>query len=991
MKKLNLVLLVNILYLSILAQNTRFNFGHINYTHGLSQNHIQCFAKDDNGFLWIGTASGLNRYDGYEIKTFRHKEMDSTTIPNNTVLSLVKDQLGRLWIGLPNEFCLFNPNKENFFSNFNLICDGRNFDLFSINFVLPVGDSTLLFRIPGIGLINHNIFTNQNRLIRPNPSDETSIYSTNITYLTVIDKNVYLVYNDGTIDIYNIKKQSVSSRSSLAKEFFNSIHNYVIFVDNKKSIWIYSPDEGLGIFIIDNNNKTRILSTETTPALNSNLITNMIQDTENNYWIGTDHGGLNIIKSNLRNIKYVVHEPNNEKSISQNVITNIFKSDDGIIWIGTFKQGVNFYHKNFFSFYHYANHPNDPNSLTYNDVNCFVEDKTGNIWIGTNGKGLIYFNRKSNTFTNYLSNPDDPKSFKSDVIVSLFIDRRNILWIGTYHGGISLFDGKNFTSYLHNPNDFNSVSDNKIWDIYEDSHGNLWVGMLGGGLDLFNREKKIFHHYQGNGINNINTGFVMDIKEDKYGNIWFATDFGIYVLDWKTLRFTHYEQNTTIQGTISSNFVYNVFKDSRGNMWAGTRDGLNLYSEKNNSFISFNTNNGLADNSIMSILESNSGDIWLATLNGLTKLVLTYNNSGQYVSHYTVNFNESDGLQGREFNEGSALKTSNGELIFGGYNGFNLFNPDLENETEEKYTTHIIGLEIFGKEVDLHQIQNERKIIHSAILEGKTINLKFKENIFALKFATINFLRAKKLNYRYKLEGLNDQWIYTNWNERKATFTNLNPGKYVFKVQTSDYNTDWKESECSLKIVIMPPWYRSYLAYIIYIILAFILFIIFRRNLIQKERNKFLKEQAIKESERQHDLNILKTRFFTNVSHEFRTPLTLIITPLERLIKVNKDSDTKRHLELMLQNAKLLLRLVNQLLDFRKAEENKLTINYIYGNIIGFIGQTIESFSDFTESKDIDLEFLPDEKELFMQFDRDKIEKVILNLLSNAFNLKRVL
>jgi len=477
----------------------------------------------------------------------------------------------------------------------------------------------------------------------------------------------------------------------------------------------------------------------------------------------------------------------------------------------------------------------------------------------------------------------------------------------------------------------------------------------------------------------------MDITEDPEGNLWFGTDNGVFVFDYASSRFNHLTNESGNDNSLSNNFVYSVFRDSRGNMWAGTRDGLNLLDRKNGFFTRFSVENGLPDISIMSILESDLHDLWLATSNGLCKLTANFDGTGNYISHQIVNFTESDGLQDREFNEGSAFKTSKGELIFGGSNGFNLFLPESESTIHTQLKTHIVEFDVFGEEIRIRSAEASRKVRKTAIYNGSTINLSYQENIFSLKFASINYLGPQKINYRYKLEGFNDKWIYTGWEDRKATYTNLKPGRYDFKVQSSDSGTDWESSEGALNIVIKPPWYLTWLAYLLYAIILTGVVLTSRRQLISAARNRLIKEQAIKESERQHELNILKTRFFTNVSHEFRTPLTLILTPLERLMKNNLDKETRKHLDLIHQNARRLLNLVNQLLDFRQAEANKLKLNLIYGNIVGFIEQTLNSFSDLRESKNIELEFLPDEKELFMRFDRDKIEKILMNLLSNAF------
>ncbi len=964
------------------ANNTSYNFGHIDYTHGLSNNQILCFAEDNNGFLWIGTRSGLNRYDGYDIKSFIYNDSDSSGIPENIVSNIVRDQLGRFWLFQQEGYTLFNPNKELFSSEYEITCKGQPYFLHNIADVLPYGDSTIFFRIYGKGILKHNLYTNKNELLEINNTDSTALSNKEFTHMKAFGNKLYTIYQDGLIEEINIKTFKVTGRNTWISENFKiDPQNYEINITSDSALWVYSRDLQLGIIRIFPDGRTQTLNTTSSPALNSNIISGIIEDSDHNVWIGTDHGGLNIVDLKANTIRYILNEPLNENSLNQNVVTTLFISSDSTIWVGSFKRGVNYYNKNLYRFKHYINHPIDKNTLPYNDVNCFVEDKKGNIWIGTNGQGLIYYDRINESFKKI----DTKNKLKSNVIVSLFIDRKEELWIGTYHGGLSRYNGENFTTYIQDPKIHTSINADKVWDIFEDSHGNLWIGLLSGGLDMFDREKNIFRHYSGKGLNMVDAEFIMDITEDKNGNIWFGTDNGVFYYDYLSSRFIHLAYDEDNPNGISSQLVFKIFCDSKNNIWAGTTKGLNLYEPKTNSFIHFNTGNGLSDNSIMSILESDHGNLWLGTTNGITKLVVEYNNDGSYKSHYTVNYNESDGLQGREFNEGSALKTSKGELIFGGANGFNLILPENTEKENKPIRAHIVGFDVFGKTIKINSKEDDAPNIKSAILDDETIKLPFSSRMFSFNFLAIDFISGKKINYRYKLEGFDDQWIYTDWKDRKATFTNLSPGKYRFVVQSSDFISDWDESECNVSLIISPPWYRTILAYIAYFILIGFIVFLLRSYFLSRAKSRFQREEALKESERQHELNLLKTRFFTNVSHEFRTPLTLIITPLERILKNSIDEKARKHLELVYLNANRLLQLVNQLLDFRKAEENKLKLNPIYGNIINLIDQTLDSFQDLKDSKNIELKHLPYNSQLYMQFDKDKIEKILLNLLSNAF------
>lgn len=965
---------------------TPYNFGHIDYRNDLSHNHVQCFAEDNNGFLWIGTRSGLNRYDGYNFKIFKHNPDDSTSIPSNVVQSIVKDQLGRFWIQAPSYLYIFNPNNEECINNFSIFANKRAIQNFSMDMVVPFGDSLVFIRVPGEGIIRHNIFSNSNQMLTNQNGDVELLPGLNISHITVNQKYLYVTYENGTIDLIDARTLKLEKRITRISDHLKiSGKLFESFIDINQNIWVYCNDEAYGVFLIEKSGRFELYNTGSTPAMNSNIVSCIVQSPDSTLWIGTDHGGINILSADKKTIHYVTHNPFNENGLRQNVITEMYVGHDNIIWIGTFKQGVNYYHENIYRFWHYVNFPNNNNSLPYNDVNCFAEDRDGNIWIGTNGSGLIFFDRGNNSFTTFKARPGQPNSLQSDVIVSLLVDKDNRLWIGTYHGALSMYDGYKFTNYLNDPSNIQTISGNKIWDIFEDSQGRLWIGMLGGGLDQFDKVNNVFHHYSNGGIDALPASFVMDIMEDNEGNIWLGTDQGVFVLDNQSSRFIQYQSAASNKKGLSDNFVYNVFKDSKGRLWAGTRYGLNLFNKGENTFIPLRTETRMGDNSIMSILESDDGNLWLGTSQGLVKMVVKFDENGNYKDHYTVFFNESDGLQGMEFNEGSALKTSRGELIFGGPNGFNLFIPEKNSNYNLNSSPRITGLEIFGNVVPVDKKMNNRIIARSSNLNGGSIELNYRENMFSLNFGLIDFLTAKKIHYRYKLEGFNNQWIYTTWQDRKATFTNLNPGKYRFVVQSSDFISDWENSEAWVTIEILSPWYRSWYAYLFYIFIIMAILYVMRSYIAMKIHNRYLNQQAEEESLRQHELNRLKTRFFTNVSHEFRTPLTLILTPLDSLLKKELDPNTRKHLQLIRQNAGRLLYLVNQLLDFRKAGENKLTLDLTYGNIINHLRKTVEAFYELAEPKKIDLKFVSYEPELFMQFDKDKIEKIINNLLSNAF------
>jgi signal transduction histidine kinase/DNA-binding response OmpR family regulator len=623
-------------------------------------------------------------------------------------------------------------------------------------------------------------------------------------------------------------------------------------------------------------------------------------------------------------------------------------------------------------------------------VNCFAEDKKGNLWIGTNGGGLIYFDRAGNTFRTYLHNPSDPASLSSNIIVCLWIDRQQKLWIGTYFGGLNSFDGSRFVRYQHVQADRKSIADDRIWAILEDSQDNLWIGTLGGGLELYDREKKEFYHYRTGMTNSVRSDFISSLTEDREGNIWVGTANGVDVLKKQTRQFTHYGHDARDPKSLSHDNVYSIYEDSRDNIWVGTRIGLNLLNKKTGKFRIIRTENGLPDNTVFTVLEDSRRNMWVSTANGLSNIEirdtarLAENLQDKYVLTFK-NYNESDGLQGREFNDKAGFKTREGEIIFGGADGFNIIVPEQINLNAQIPNIVFTDFQIFNQSVLISKDYRGRSILTKALNETKHITLKYSENVFSIEFAALSYFHPEKNQYRYILHGFNKEWLSTGSELRKATFTNLNPGDYRFQVIASNNDGYWNETGISVDITVLPPWWRSQLAFAVYFLLVAGIILLSRKMLLDRARIRFKLEQEHLEAQRIRELDLLKTKFFTNVSHEFRTPLALITAPLEKISKTLHDPEQKKQVSMIQINAKRLLNLVNQLLDFRRLEVQEFKYNPSYGDIVGFIKEISYSFSDIAEKKHIRFSVNCELTRLDTSFDEDKLEKILFNLLSNAF------
>lgn len=968
-----------------------YKFIRLDIDNGLSDNQVNAFLKDKNGFMWIGTNGGLNRFDGQTFKSFKYDPSNLNSIQNNFINKLFEDHNNNIWIGSRGVFQVFNPKTETFSSDN---------ELFHKNIPIPATTIADIFRDRAgniwfinlqSGLYQYNLKTDSVILVRHISDQPNTISSNQLSSMGEDSKgNFWVLSTDGILEKLDPKTFRVTEKFNI-KANAEGANSFRLFIDADDDIWIYNQSNPNGLsYLKQSDKKIEVFSTQSNKyKLSNDLISEVIQDANGIIWVATDHGGINLINKKTFRIEYLQNNPDDEHSLSQNSVIGLYRDNSGIIWAGTFKRGINYYHEDLLIFKHVKHQPSNPgNSLPFNDVNCFTEDSAGNLWIGTNGGGLIYYDRVNERFISYRHQPGNPASLSNDIIIGLTFDHLGDLWIGTYFGGLNRFDGKKFQTFKNNPNDQTSLSDDRVWEILEDSRHNLWVGTLGGGLNLFDREKNVFYHYRAGDANSVLSDFILNIMEDSDKNLWFGTAEGLNKLDNTTGRFESFTANNTTGG-LSSNNIITIVEDSRGFLWIGTKYGLDLYDKKTKTFRVFRENDGLPVSHIQTILEDKSGNLWISTTNGLSKLVITKGNSANDYIFRFKNYAVSDGLQGKEFNENAAFKTHSGELIFGGANGFNIFIPEKIKENKNLPDIVLTGLRVFDQEVRIGEQFNKRVILNESLNQQHEIKLRYNENVFTVGFSALSFFHPENNQYEYNLEGFSDQWLKVDSKYRTATFTNLDPGKYLLRVRASNNDGYWTEMKAPLKITILPPFWKTKIAFAIYIMLIAIILLGLRQSILERERLKFKAEQEHKEAERIQHLDAIKTRFFTNISHEFRTPLSLILTPLEKLIKNSSDGKEKNQLIFIHRNARRLLGMVNQLLDFRKTEVQPISLSPSWGNLVDFVNELSSSFYDLAENKNLDFQFNSNREAFFSFFDHDKIERVVSNLLSNAFKFTR--
>ncbi|WP_295668166.1 hybrid sensor histidine kinase/response regulator transcription factor [uncultured Mucilaginibacter sp.] len=984
------LMLLQVTFLS--AQNNQFQFSHLDINNGLSHNDVTCIFKDNRGFMWFGTISGLNRYDGYKFKIFKHSVNDTTSLDGDYIVSISEGPGNKLWIETRNGFNIYDPATEKFDHNITGYLRTIGIPDRYMTTIKKDRAGNFWFLHVNQGIFKFDPVRHKTIHLMHAAADKKTIGSNTVSDLGQDSQgNLWLTYRNGQLESMDPQSLQITYRSQV----FNKLSaeqnaSYKIFIDKENCIWAYVPTYSEGVYFVDVKNGIfkHIDKGPDNAHLNTNVVSSVIQDDKDRIWIATDHGGVNLLNKQDFKIQYLLNREDDDKTIGQNSITLLYHDYTGIIWVGSYKRGVGYYHESIIKFplytHHLADPLSDPHSLSFSDINSFAEDKTGNLWIGTNGGGLIYFDRKNGTFKTYLHNAADNNSLGNNVVVYLYISHDQKLWIGTYFGGLDCFDGRNFTHFKHDDKIPGSISDDRVCSIAEDDEHHLLVGTLSAGLNVFDNITQTFSHYVYKSEENaIHSNYISKILLDRHKNLWVITSYGVDVLLKRTHKFIHYIHDDKNPNSLINNSTNNVMEDSYGLIWISTREGLSVFDYKTGRFTNITRQDGLPDNTVIDLQEYDRNNVWVSTLNGISDI--NVDRSGAALKFHFTNYDETEGLQGREFTENSSFKTREGELLFGGGNGFNIFKPSNLHINQNVPKLVFTDFQVFNESVNVGEKVNGKVILPSSITGLKSLNLKYNDNVFSIEFAALNYFNPGKVKYQYMMEGFDKGWINADNRIRKATYTNLDATDYVFKVRaTSDDN--WNNSSVqSVNISILPPFWKTTWAYILYAMAIIGALLYFRQRAIQKLRAQFSIEKEREEAHRMHELDLMKIKFFTNVSHEFRTPLSLIMAPVDKILKQISEPDIQRQLMLVNRNAKRLLNLVNQLLDFRKMEYQELKLHEKNGDIVKFIKELSYAFTDIADQKNIKFIFDTETASFYTSFDYDKIERIIFNLLSNAY------
>jgi signal transduction histidine kinase/ligand-binding sensor domain-containing protein/DNA-binding response OmpR family regulator len=942
---------------------------------GLSSNSQRCITQDKEGFIWIGTGDGLNRFDGYNFKVYRNDPNDPTSLKSNIIDCLFVDRKGNLWVGTyGGGLNRYNKDKDNFVSYKSDIYNPSAPSNEGIKTIaedkydrLWIGTSNGLFMLD-----SQNKFVCFRLPDGKQPDSKTIAYN-EINKIVFDNDILWIAYSHGILSALNTSDMTFKHYklfdiySQHTADF--SINSLIL---DKNNIWFSSWSKGIWIFD-KTTGKCRPYEKEKSQYINF-----LYKDDKNRLWYSPESKGLVLVDGDKK-FNYQVDDYDSN-TLSSNLLSNIIQDRQGNLWV-TSKQGDLNYIILDNPFYKWYRNPSLVNGLTYNLVTSVIEDSKRRIWVGYD-EGSIDILDSQNIRPKIHIKGDNSTGLGPGPVMFIYESNDGSIWIGKYLDGLKKYNEKTkvFSSFQHVENNEESIAGNDIRHIDEDSKGNFWITIHGAGIDKFNpKTGKFIHHRKdwANPAKTIYSDWTFTSLCDKNDNIWICTIDGVTVLSAKDEILKHYTTEEKDGFNLSSSMALIVFIDSRNYVWIGTADGLNKIDRKNNSIKKYFSKDGLPSNLIIDIMEDDHYNLWISTDKGLSKF------SPEKDSF--INYSVKDGLATDEFNKFASFKNREGEMYFGGRGGLSRFYPDNIRINNYIPPVYITDFKLFNQSVKIKKDDTAIGFsIPKQIIYTKEISLEHDQNVITLEYAALNYLNLENNQYKYMLVGFDNKWISAG-HKRDVTYLNLDPGEYVFRVIASNNDDIWNNEGASLRIIIKPPFWKTRWAYAFYSLFVIFLLYLFRKWILYQAEIKRKLEYEELEIQKLHELDVFKMQFFSNISHEFRTPLTLIVGPIGKLINDAKDEIQKNQLKLVQRNANRLLRLINQMMDYRKIEVAKLELNITKNNIVHFVKEIIELFNQDAKQRNIYFTFDCSYESFEVLFDTDKLEKVVYNLLSNAF------
>ena len=964
-----------------MAQGNR-NFTSITIKDGLPSNTVFAITKDRYGLMWFGTSNGLTRFDGTNFKIYRHETGKVNTLPGNEVLSIYEDRSGQLWIGTGAGGLSFYDRLKDRIVPYNGDGSWAGLNKISPRVILQDNQGKLWVGTYGdLRFIDLN--TGHSTSIPIQAAAQNNNSSFVMLSLFQDSKNQMWIGTNKGLFLYNSQNHSVKKFNNNVPDPTGLSNDVIksIAEDNKGNLWI-ATYSGLSELLTDGKIKQYKPSNVSGHSLSSEAVITAKLDNDGKVWIGTEDG-LNILDPSTGAFETLQPDARNPFSLKSKSIRSVYIDNGGIYWIGTYGGGLAKYDKNLPLFNLKQSDIFDPWGLKSPIITSFAEYKDGLIFVGTDGAGIELFDRKSGLFKPLIIKSKLDKTVSEITILSLYIDHYGALWAGTYHQGLFRIDPSNGSYQQFTATDgAKGLTNNNITSLAEDGQGNLWVGTLGGGISIYNFKTQSFHPFNDKSIRRILplNDFITSVIKSPSGELWIASaGTGIASFNPETGKIVHY---TKEKGGLPIDVVGALFFDRDGLLWLSTEAGVCALNVKNSKIKTYTERDGLSSGLAQGIVQDNSGVIWISNDRGISSFDKT---TGTF-----RNFNAGNGVQQGSFSPCAAIRARNGDIYFGGRDGFNFFNPSALPQNLNPGQVVLTDLKVSNESV----LPGENAPIKEQIGMAKEINIQYGLN-FSIAYVAVNYTAPKQNQFAYRLVGFEKEWNYVR-KGRIANYTNLDPGNYVFQVKASSDNIHWTVPPTEVKITVFPPFWRTGYAYFSYVILALVLLLLVRRRGIKKIRREFelqqeklvvaqSMDQERREADQLHKLDLLKIKFLTDISHEFRTPISLILAPVEKLLERKLIPEIEGDISMINRNVRRLLNMVNQLLDFRKMEEEELNLHLQADDIIHFIKETSDSFKDLATRKGIEFLIESSCNSWRTSFDHNKLERIIFNLLSNAF------
>lgn len=953
------------------AQKFFEDYKFIGIKEGISKRAVTCIAQDKYGYIWIGTyGAGLYKYDGINYTDFQYDRLKNNSINSNLIYAICVDTSNTLWIGTDQGISFYN-RALNKFETIQL--RGSN-DAVGVKSIIQDNFGNLILGTFGNGAFKLNLKTLKATTLR---SDIATSYNYYINNITKDSKGViYMATSFGLKALQpngnSIKNVLDTQNKPLCSEAIESI-----VIDKNKDIWLGTFKSGLKKVSKKGANYT----IQSFPITKRRVLSLLNVD-QNEILCATENDGLFLLDQKGRVLKNYTSNKADYYSLKSNSIWCLFSDKEKRIWLGYYNKGVDVFDKLYSKFGILGTASfNDPTATETGSVTGLAKDATGKVWMSIEGGGISIYNPSTKKIIKVSSkNSSGYSGIKNDDVQTVFIDSHENVWAGTWNEGI-FFLKKGSNHFVNiDANTTEGLSSNRIVSFSEDSKGTIWIGTYLSGLHYYIPSQNKFYHCNSKefDVQKLTNGDVRKVMVDSKNVVWIGTTIGLFKISCDD-KFNFSVTAIKDGGMKRTQTVLSIFESKDHQIWVGT-DGVGLfsYNQKKKSFNWYDDVTGLTERSVAAITQDEKGAIWISGKEGITKVDLS--------KKIALNYTKDDGLLDNDFNNNAVLKDAKGQLYFGSYEGVNCFNPDKIIKNTNEPLLYFTDLKLFNKSVNIYQ---EGSPLSKVISETDTLVLNHNQSVFTLDFIGLNYSHPVKNEYAYYLEGFEKDWNYVG-GKRTATYTNLPSGTYVFMVKSANRGGVWSKEPLKLYIEVLPPYWRTGFAYFLYFSI-FVGIFIYMNKFLQK---RFEEKQAI-EFERNkanqiEKLNAKKLQFFTNISHEFRTPLTLIINPLEDIIR-NKSfglpNEVLNKLHIIHKSSDRLSRLINELMDFNKLQFNKMTLRVQQVEVVSFTRNIVGYFEEEAASRSIDLQFETTVESLQDWLDPKMFEKIIFNIISNAFKV----